>query len=88
MIRTLCALACLLQNVTPALASEWTFDLVVLVHSEAAGKHSATLAGPARTGPAELTATQCAELMLALTNAGLTAACVPSGLGPAVQAED
>jgi hypothetical protein len=64
---------------TSAAAHDWDYELVLIVETGEHGKHTATLAGPALSGPILLRGDECAMAMLAIERAGGSAACVPAG---------
>jgi len=61
-----------------------SFDLVVMGTTGALGKHTATIAGPGRTGALPLEGADCNAIAVALIAAGSDAVCVPSGMGQAI----
>lgn len=64
----------------PEPAPDWTYQLVVMVQTEALGKHTGTIAGPGTTGPLVLSGEDCAKAMAALEKIGTSAACMPLGM--------
>ena len=67
---------------------DWTYELVVMAHTDQHGKHTATIAGPGRSGPLRMSAQLCLAAAVTLTQAGSSASCVPFGMGEDIHTEN